>query len=94
MGAAGCLSVMFKIFRKLKNGRQIENAKPAGTEKETKLFDGGGRYLEVAPPATYFLSGIFKPNRLILALSSSSLTVMVKPFKSMRSPATAMSPKC
>ena len=31
------------------NGRQIKNAKPAETGKKTKLFDGGGLYLEVTP---------------------------------------------
>ena len=29
--------------------RQIKNAKPAETGKKTKLFDGGGLYLEVTP---------------------------------------------
>ena len=31
------------------NDRQIKNAKPAETGKKTKLFDGGGLYLEVTP---------------------------------------------
>lgn len=31
------------------NDRQIKNAKPAETGKKTKLFDGGGLYLEVNP---------------------------------------------
>ena len=31
------------------NDRQIKNAKPAETGKKTKLFDGGGLYLEITP---------------------------------------------
>ena len=31
------------------NDRQIKNAKPTGTGKKAKLFDGGGLYLEVTP---------------------------------------------
>lgn len=31
------------------NDRQIKNAKPAGTGRKTKLFDGGGLYLEITP---------------------------------------------
>ena len=31
------------------NDRQIKNAKPAETGKKTKMFDGGGLYLEVTP---------------------------------------------
>ena len=31
------------------NDRQIKNAKPTETGKKTKLFDGGGLYLEVTP---------------------------------------------
>ena len=31
------------------NDRQIKNAKPAETGKKTRLFDGGGLYLEVTP---------------------------------------------
>ena len=31
------------------NDRQIKNAKPTGTGKKAKLFDGGGLYLEITP---------------------------------------------
>ena len=31
------------------NDRQIKAAKPSDTGKKTKLFDGGGLYLEVTP---------------------------------------------
>ena len=31
------------------NDRQIKNAKPTETGKKTKLFDGGGLYLEITP---------------------------------------------
>ncbi|OAM36387.1 integrase [Eikenella sp. NML080894] len=31
------------------NDRQIKNAKPTGTGKKSKLFDGSGLYLEITP---------------------------------------------